>query len=114
MVSPAARRDAHQLPATTWLSSARTSHSSHGVGCVHWSSVMPATTTRVASRAARCCAVMSSVTGSPLHVRELLRHSSIAHAHHVDAPDVAAVPGVGPELHHPIVRGERLLGVEAT
>src|SRR5690348_6245413 len=43
MVSPAARRDAHQLPATTWFSSARTSQSSHGVGRVHWSGEVPAT-----------------------------------------------------------------------
>src|SRR4051794_2915947 len=59
MVAPAASSPAHRLPATTWLTSARTSHPGHGVGAAHWPWRTPAMTSLVASSARLCSSAMS-------------------------------------------------------
>ena len=58
MVVPAASSAAHRLPATTWLTSARTSHPWHGVGAAHWPGRTPAMTPLVASSARLCSSAM--------------------------------------------------------
>src|SRR5437588_1302353 len=102
MVRPSANSIAHQLPLTTWLSSARTSHPSHGVASPSWSGLMAPTTLPVASSARRWTAAMSTVMSSTLHIGELLGHLPAADAEHVDAADVAPVPRVAPQLHDPL------------
>src|SRR5882757_10261671 len=49
---------------------------------------------------------------SALHVGQLLGDLAVAYAEDVHAPDVAAGPGVGPQLHDPIVGGQRLVDLE--
>ena len=42
-VLPASSSGAHRFSFTTWLTSPRTSHSEHGVGCPHWSGAIACT-----------------------------------------------------------------------
>ena len=83
----------------------------------HWSSRMPATTSRVASSAARwaprCRARDPTSRRHPFTYESFSATQPVADPHDVDAADVPAGPRVAPPLDDPVAGGEGLLRLEA-